>query len=125
MVLLGCILTTIEVLSVGKLELYFGTILVSMGLFLFAVKNPKLLRFKPLEFVGEKLYTWIYILHVMALKIVEEYEKRKGLIGNKTLYINIAIVIGITLIIATVIYYIGVLCQMIIRHIKSKNAEID
>lgn len=63
----GLLLTILEVIVVGKLDVYIGTIIFSVCIFIWCVKNPDTLNFKINEFIGEKLYILIYILHLMVL----------------------------------------------------------
>lgn len=67
---LGFIFTIIEVIIAGKSDIFLGTIIFSVSVLLWCVKNPDKLNFKVTEFIGGKLYTSMYILHVLVLMIL-------------------------------------------------------
>lgn len=62
-VILGAVMTTAEFFLIGKMEMYIGSIFMSVGIFLFAVLDQELLVPDFLEEVGEKYALFIYILH--------------------------------------------------------------
>ena len=66
----GFLLTILEVLVVGKSDLFTGTILFTVFVFLWCVKNPDKLNFKITELIGGKLYTSIYILHPLVMYVI-------------------------------------------------------
>lgn len=51
----GLLLTILEVIVVGKLDRYIGTIIFSVCIFIWCVKNPNTLNFKITEFIDEKI----------------------------------------------------------------------
>lgn len=106
--LLGTILVIIERFATAKLDMYIGTIITSISIFIWCVKNPNLLNIKPLEWIGGKIYTHIYILHYMVINIVNSYEKSIGinieLRGSNIYYLNAIVVFLITVILSIVIY---------------------
>lgn len=64
------LLTILEVLLVGKVDVYMGTIIFSACTFIWCIKNPDTLNFKITEFIGGKLYGLIYVLHLMIIWII-------------------------------------------------------
>ena len=70
LVIFGFLLTFFEALVVGKLDLYVGSIIVSLSIFIWCVKNPNKLNFKISSFIGGKLFTSIYVLHVLVLSVI-------------------------------------------------------
>ena len=67
LIIIGCLLTCIEVLAVGKSDLFIGTIIVSISMFLWCIKYPDKLNLKISAFIGGKLFTYIYILHILVI----------------------------------------------------------
>lgn len=51
-------------------DLYLGTIITTISLFILAIKNPKLVKFKPLEDIGMKYSMIIYLIHPLYIKII-------------------------------------------------------
>ena len=66
----GFLLTVFEALFFGKLDMFLGTIVFTVFVFIWCVKNPNKLNFRITEFIGGKLYTSMYILHVLVLMLL-------------------------------------------------------
>ncbi len=66
----GLLLTVLEVIVMGKLDVYIGSIIFAVCIFILCVKNPNALNIKITEFIDERLYILIYILHLMVLWII-------------------------------------------------------
>ena len=92
----GLLLTILEVLIVGKVDVYIGTMIFSACTFIWCVKNPDTLNFKITEFIGGKLYGLIYILHLMIIWIINPQ------LG----YLNPIVCFIPTTIICAIIYFI-------------------
>lgn len=92
----GFLLTILEVLVVGKLDIFSGTVIFSLCVFIWCVKNPDTLDFKITEFIGGKLYGLIYVIHVLVYWIISPN------LG----YLNPIAVFITTTIICTIIYLI-------------------
>lgn len=92
----GLLLTFLEVLVVGKVDVYIGSIIFAVCAFIWCVKNPNTLNFKITEFIGGKLYGLIYILHLMILWII----------NPQFGYLNPIICFIPTTIICAIIYFI-------------------
>lgn len=92
----GLLLTVLEVLVVGKLDIYIGTIIFSLCIFILCIKNPDSLNFKITNFIGGKLYILIYILHLMILWII----------NPQFGYLNPIVCFIPTTIISAIIYFI-------------------
>jgi len=90
------LLTILEVLTIGKLDIFLGTIIFSLCIFIWCIKNPNTLNFKITEFIGRKLHSSIYILHLMIYWIISPD------LG----YLNPIICFIPTTIICTIIYVI-------------------
>lgn len=65
--IVGFLLTILEVTFVGMTEIFAGTIIFIIFVFIWCLKNPNKLYFKITDFIGGKLYTSIYILHVLVI----------------------------------------------------------
>lgn len=63
LILLGTALTAVEFFQIGRMELYVGSIFLSVGIFLYAVSFSDLKVPGVLEKVGEKYTFSIYVLH--------------------------------------------------------------
>ena len=95
--ILSCLLVIIEVLTIGKLDLYVGSIIFAVALVLWCIKNPDKLNFKVAGFIGGTLYTSIYVLHLLVIRMLKMY-------GIKYGYFNPIIVFVVTSVISFLIY---------------------
>ncbi len=67
-VIVGEIIVCIEyIITQTTLDFYIGTIIVAICLFIFAIKNPQKVFSLILEFVGERLSMYVYIVHIFAI----------------------------------------------------------
>lgn len=66
----GFLLTILEVLVVGKSDIFVGTIIFAVSIFIWCIKNPNKLKFGVTEFIGGKLYALIYILHFLIVQCI-------------------------------------------------------
>lgn len=107
---LSCLLVVIETLNIGKLDLFVGSIIFATALFLWCIKNPDKLNFKIAGFIGGKLYTSIYVLHWLVIKMLKMY-------GIKYGYLNPLIVFILTSLISYVIYE----ATLLIKAKRNKN----
>ena len=96
----GAFLTVVEMFAIGRIDLYAGTIILSVSMFAFCIKNPEKLNFKLIGFIGWHLYTSMYILHYLIFRIIKEYMK----VG----YFTPIIVFVLTALVCFVIYWVGV-----------------
>lgn len=71
LMIFGCLLSILEVLLFGKLNLFIGTIILSIGIFLWGVKNPEKLKLGLFAFIGGNLYTSMYVLHVIVKRSIK------------------------------------------------------
>lgn len=97
--ILGVLLTVIECLTVGKVEMYFGSILISSMIFIYCVKYPLKLDYKVTGWIGGKLYTPMYLLHLIPYyAIVVDYTTLS--------FISPFIVFFITLFLSLIVYFL-------------------
>lgn len=68
----GFLLTILEVSFVGMSEIFVGTIIFIIFVFIWCIKNPNKLYFKITDFIGGKIFASMYILHVLVLMILEK-----------------------------------------------------
>lgn len=61
-------------LKVSGMDFHVSTILISIGLFSLALQFP-VVKFNPLLYIGEKLYIWIYLSHILVVSILDETVK--------------------------------------------------
>lgn len=84
--------------SLSIVELYFGTIIFSVMIFIWNVLNPDMLHFEITNLIGGKLYGYIYILHLYVMfTLLKYYSLDFG-------YLNPIIVFIITTIISFIVY---------------------
>lgn len=76
---LGLVTTFIEISILHKhgiysmLEFFLGSILLTIPLFLFCIKNAdSKLQIKPLSYIGENLSLMVYIIHPLFIKIMND-----------------------------------------------------
>ena len=120
-IILSCILIVLERLSTGKIELFIGTIFLSVSLFIWCVLNSNKLNFKVLSWIGEKLYTYIYIMQGIVIELLREYQIGIGLENSKVCYINTIIVFLLTVGISIIIYFFEKIIQKVIYKFKKNN----
>ncbi len=112
---LSCLLVVIEVFAVGKLDLYVGSIIFAATLVLWCIKNPDKLNFKVAGFIGGTLYTSIYVLHLLVMKMLKMY-------GIKYGYFNPIIVFVVTSVISFLIYKVTLFIR---QHRKKATVKAD
>lgn len=78
LIILGMLLSICEFLLVKNAlkvvylgDLYIGTIIMVISLFILAVKNPNLVTCKPIENIGMKYSLIIYLIHPLYIEIVD------------------------------------------------------
>ena len=99
LVVIGCLLSALEVLVIGVADLFIGSIFTSTGLFIWCVKNPmKLQNFKITSFIGKNLYASMYILHLIVAETLFGW-------GYLT-YLNPFIIFVCTAVISYIIYLV-------------------
>lgn len=99
MMILGLLFTILETAVVGKHDLYIGTIVFTLCLFIWCIKNPNRLDFKISGWIGQNLYSLMYILHIMVLTLWNMYGVNLG-------YLNPFVIFIITAFISSTIYVI-------------------
>lgn len=97
LMILGLLFTAFETIVVGKNELYIGSIVFAVCLFLWCVENPNRLDFKVSGWIGKNLYTLMYILHLMVLTLFDFYGLNLG-------YFKPVFAFIVTALISSVIY---------------------
>ena len=107
--LLAIILCIIEkvlgkILFNAKLEYYFGNILLVFSMFLFALKNENLQLKGIITTIGKKYSLYIYILHYLIIKILQDFIQTYNIRING--YIIPIIVLAITILLSIMIYHI-------------------
>ncbi|MBR0271194.1 MAG: acyltransferase [Methanobrevibacter sp.] len=93
----GILLTILEVSFVGMSEIFVGTVIFITFVFIWCVKNPNRLYFRITDFIGGKLFTSMYILHVLVIMILAETIQTPSFIACSVL----------TVLISTLIYLIN------------------
>lgn len=68
--ILGEILMVVEYLLYESQDYYIGTVITTFFVFLFAVKNPKVYISRTVEWIGDKLSMYVYILHILGMDVV-------------------------------------------------------
>jgi len=93
-----CLLIILETIATGKSDIYIGTIILTILIFIWAVKNPDTLNIGVLEWIGGKLYVYMYILHYMVIKLLEHTINLN--------FLNSIIYFIITAILSIIVYFI-------------------
>lgn len=98
-IILGIFLSALEFLTVGTVEMYFGTILIAIMIFIYCVKYPLKLDYKVTGWIGGKLYTPMYLLHLIPYwAIVVDYTTLS--------FISPFIVFFITIFLSLIVYFL-------------------
>lgn len=99
-ILFGIVLTVLEIIFTGVYTtLYVGTIVLTISIFIFCIKNPQTFKFKIFEWIGGNLYTYIYVLHLIFVGTVM-HRFNLGLFSP-------IIVFVITIFVSTVVYLLN------------------
>lgn len=98
-IILGIFLSALEFLKVGTVEMYIGTILISTMIFIYCVKYPLKLDYKVTGWIGGKLYTPMYLLHLIPYyAIVVDYTTLS--------FISPFIVFFVTILLSLIVYFL-------------------
>lgn len=80
--LLGAVLSMAEMLASGGRDLYVGSILMTAGIFLFAIWNPHLGRGSVLAAIGERDSLHIYLWQMLLFDLMAAGARTCGLAGH-------------------------------------------
>ena len=105
-VIIGMIVSFAERLVV-PLEVFVGTVIVSVALFIFAVEKPDLIKIPIINKVGERFCFFIYIAHIIVRDIVLVIYDRVGINNKVALWILPIIVFALCYILAMCYYAIS------------------
>lgn len=104
--IIGMIMSFAERLVV-PLEVFVGTVIVSVALFIFAVEKPDLIKIPIINRVGERFCFFIYIVHIIVRDIVSAIFDRVGINNKVVLWIMPIIVFALCYIFAMCFYAIS------------------
>lgn len=111
-ILFVCMFSVFESLFTGNsfsYEFYVsGSGILAVLLFLWCIKNPNFPRSKVLEYIGGKLYMYMYILHYMVNYLLIYFNVKMG-------YLNVIIVITVSVIISYIVYSINKQMSIIVN----------
>ena len=83
MIIFGEIITCVEYLiSRVALDFYIGTIITAVFVFIFAINNPMKYFNKLIEYIGNKLSMYIYVIHLMIINFDERTSQILGYSNN-------------------------------------------
>ena len=102
--ILSIISVIIERLGVSKYDMYIGTISLSIVIFIWCINNANISGFNILAWIGKNISSYIYLLHLSVLWILENMEKQRNINVKDICYINTVMVFVITVIISVFIY---------------------
>lgn len=117
----GLVLSVIERLilksnNIWRLEIYIGSIIFAVSIFILAVKEPKLINIKLFKTIGEKYSLNIYIIHYLIIEILRKVVINKFDININGYILPIAVFI-ISYIFSIIIYKL----QEVINSKKENN----
>lgn len=104
--IIGMIMSFAERLVV-PLEVFVGTVIVSVALFIFAIEKPNLIKIPIINRVGERFCFFIYIAHIIVRDIVLGIFDRVGINNKVVLWIMPIIVFALCYILAMCYYAIS------------------
>ena len=71
--IIGCAFMTIEwIVTRTYLDIYLGNIISSISIFIFCLKNPKYNPSNIITYIGEKLFTYVYIFQVAIIAVINK-----------------------------------------------------
>lgn len=92
---------------VVPLEVFVGTVIVSVALFIFAVEKPDLIKIPIINRVGKRFCFFIYIAHIIVRDIVLAVLDKAGINNKVVLWIMPIIVFALCYILAMCYYAIS------------------
>jgi len=104
--IVGMVMSFAERLAV-PLEVFVGTVIVSVALFIFAIEKPDLLKIPVINKVGESFCFFIYIVHIIVRDIVLVIYDRVGISNKVVLWIMPIIVFTLCYLLAMCYYTIS------------------
>ena len=104
--IIGMVMSFVERLVV-PLEVFVGTVIVSVALFIFAVEKPDLIKIPIINRVGERFCFFIYIAHIIVRDIVLAIFDKAGMDNKVVLWIMPIIVFALCYILAMCYYAIS------------------
>ena len=104
--IIGMVMSFAERLVV-PLEVFVGTVIVSVALFIFAVEKPNLIKIPIINRVGERLCFFIYIAHIIIRDIVLAIFDKAEINNKVVLWIMPIIVFALCYILAMCYYAIS------------------
>lgn len=104
--IIGMVMSFVERLVV-PLEVFVGTVIVSVALFIFAVEKPDLIKIPIINRVGERFCFFIYIAHIIVRDIVLAIFDKAGMDNKVVLWIMPIIVFTLCYILAMCYYAIS------------------
>ncbi len=69
--------TIFKLNNIGQLEIYIGSVIFAISIFIFAVKEPDLIKIKFFATIGEKYSLNIYIIHYLIINILTKLLENK------------------------------------------------
>lgn len=81
----GVVLSVAEWMFIGRVQIYFGSLLILLGVFLNSIRKPEIKKGKIIAEIGEKLSLDIYIYHWMVLDVYIKIEEILNL-GNTSIF---------------------------------------
>ena len=104
--IIGMIMSFAERLVV-PLEVFVGTVIVSVALFIFAIEKPDLIKIPIINKVGERFCFFIYIAHIIVRDIVLAIFDRAGIKNKVVSWVMPIIVFALCYILAMCYYAIS------------------
>ena len=112
--IIGMVMSFVERLAV-PLEVFVGTVIVSVALFIFAIEKPDLIKIPVINRVGERFCFFIYIAHIIIRDIVLTIYDKAGISNRVTLWILPIIVFALCYILAMCYYAISDKIKTVIK----------
>ena len=89
--------------KIVPLEVFFGTVVFAVSIFVFAINNPKMIKIPIFNRVGERFCFFIYIAHPIVRDIILIVFKKMGISENRVvLFVNPIVVFILCYLIATI-----------------------
>jgi len=119
-IIISIVTSVIENTYVGYLDLYISSIILAVSVFLFAIKNPTIIKENNIfSKFGEKYSLGIYVTHTMIIDILREVLKNTNYNGNYIVSMVLPILIILLSILVNYIYYS--IKEKIIKKLKKNN----
>ena len=120
LMIVGLAVSCIERLFV-PLELFFGTVVVVLAVFIFSVKNPNSINIPIINLIGAKYFMVIYLMHPLVNDFTQHFYKRISNINTQAVLREINPLVVLVVCICLAFVYDRLITLGDIKYAQNKN----